>query len=343
MLTILQIGDFRFKIESLPTPDPGPSEVLVKLSMSGVCGTDIALASGKVTPTRKILGHEGIGRVVKIGSGLTAAQVPLGLRVGVGWIRDVCGTCAMCMTENGETRCLKQIHSGRAVDGTFAEYTIVPYRYLMPVPESLKDEEVAPILCGGVTAYKALKICGATPGQWIVVSGAGGGVGALCIQYARAMGFHVIASDVGEDKRSFCMELGAEVYMNSATESMKRIVVKATSELGVSAVIVVAGSASAYQASLELLGPFGTLVCVGIPPPTSLVSFHPIQFIDMGIKIVGSIVGTRGDVLEALKFVSRGEVVPRVQIAKLAELDRIAQAFKTGTVSLSQSIFVLQN
>jgi propanol-preferring alcohol dehydrogenase len=332
-------GDFQFEIKTLPTPEPGPSDVLIKLSMSGVCGTDMALAAGKITPACKILGHEGVGRVVKLGSALTTAQVPLGLRVGVGWIRDVCGSCAMCVTEMGETRCLKQIHSGRAVDGTFAEYTVVPYRYIMPVPESLKDEEVAPILCGGVTAYKALKICGATPGQWILISGAGGGVGALCVQYAKAMGFRVIASDVGEDKRAFCVGLGAEVYVDSINESMKEVVAKATEKHGASATIVVAGSVSAYQESLEVLGPFGTLVCVGIPPPTGLVQFHPLQFIDMGIKIVGSIVGTRGDVLEALRFVSRGEVLPRIQVRKLGDLDRIAQTFKTGAVSTSNSNF----
>ena len=76
---------------------------------------------------------------------------------------------------------MKQVHSGREVDGTFAEYTVVSYRYIIPVPDSLKDEEVAPILCGGMTANKALKICGATPGQWIVISGAGSEFGALYI------------------------------------------------------------------------------------------------------------------------------------------------------------------
>jgi propanol-preferring alcohol dehydrogenase len=294
----------------------------------------MALAGGKIPTKCKILGHEGVGRVAKIGSGLTTAQVPLGLRVGVGWIRDVCGTCAMCMTEMGETRCLKQIHSGRAVDGTFAEYTVVPYRYLMPVPGQLKDEEVAPILCGGVTAYKALKICGATPGQWIVISGAGGGVGALCIQYAKAMGFHIIASDVGEDKRSFCISLGADVYVDSAAESLKEVVARSTEDYGASAAIVVAGSVPAYQASLETLGPFATLVCVGITPPTGLVQFHPLQFIDMGIRIIGSAVGTRGDVSEALKFVARGEVVPRVQKMNLNALDDIALAFQKGEVRI---------
>jgi propanol-preferring alcohol dehydrogenase len=325
-------GDFHFEIHTVPIPSLGPSDVLVRLSASGVCGTDVALAAGKIDTQRTILGHEGVGRVVKLGAAITAAQVPLGLRVGVGWIRDVCGNCAMCMTEMGETRCLKQIHSGRAIDGTFSQYTVVPYRYLLPIPELLRDEEVAPILCGGVTVYKALKISGSTPGQFIVISGAGGGVGALGIQYAKAMGFRVVASDVGNEKRAFCVGLGAEIYVDCTRESLKEAVDKVTDRNGVSAAIVVAGSAKAYEASLEILGPFGTLVCVGIPPPTDLVQFHPLQFIDMGIRIIGSMVGTRGDVLEALDFVSRGEVVPAVQMKKLKDLDEIAHKIMIGEV-----------
>ncbi|KAH6670578.1 alcohol dehydrogenase [Halenospora varia] len=321
---------FQFKILAVPIPALGPSDILIRLSASGVCGTDLALAAGKISPHRTILGHEGVGRVVKLGSAITSERVPLGLRVGVGWIRDICGNCVMCMTEGGEERCLKQLHSGRAVDGTFAQYTVVPYRYLMPIPELMRDEEVAPILCGGVTVYKALKISGSTPGQWIVISGAGGGVGALGIQYAKAMGFRVVASDVGGEKRAFCLGLGAEVYVDCTQESLKGAVDQVTDNNGVSAAIVVAGSARAYEASLETLGPFGTLICVGIPPPTELVQFNPLQFIDMGIRIIGSIVGTREDVLEALSFVGRGAVVPTVQMQKLKDLDEICHKIKTG-------------
>lgn len=100
--------------------------------------------------------------------------------------------------------------SGLKRDGTFAKYAVVPSRYVIRIPEGSADQLVAPILCGGVTAYKAIKVSGATPGQWIVISGAGGGVGALGIQFAKAMGFRVIAVDVGDAKREDCLQLGAE-------------------------------------------------------------------------------------------------------------------------------------
>ncbi|OJD35129.1 alcohol dehydrogenase [Diplodia corticola] len=323
-----------FEVRNLPLPQPGPNDVLVRLTASGVCGTDFALASGELGPVRPILGHEGIGRVVKLGSSLSEAQVRLGQRVGVAWLRDVCGECAMCMHEVGETRCYATVQSGRKVDGTFAEYTLVPLRYLMRLPEKLADEQVAPILCGGLTIYKALKICGATPGGFVAISGAGGGVGALGIQYAKAMGFHVVAVDAGDSKRAYCSSLGAEVYVDVTKVSDAAAAVKeATGGRGASAVLVTAGTGAAYQASLGMLAPFGTMVCIGIPPPSEMMNFHPLSFIDHGYRVIGSAVGTRGDVLEALEFVDRNQVTPMVQTARLEDLTEMAKKSASGQVT----------
>tara|TARA_R110002060_G_scaffold39987_2_gene51186 strand:+ start:2309 stop:3448 length:1140 start_codon:yes stop_codon:yes gene_type:complete len=331
-------GKPQFAIEHGSLPKLGSEDVLVRLTVTGVCGTDIALASGELGPTCRILGHEGVGRAVQLGSGLTESHVKLGQRVGVAWQRDICGTCAMCLSDGGETRCLQQLQSGRKVDGTFAEYTVVPFRYLTVLPEGPEDQLIAPILCGGVTIYKALKICGATAGQWVVISGAGGGVGALGIQYSKAMGFRTIAIDAGKEKEQYCYDLGAEVYIDvTTTKDVSAIVRKKTGSLGATAVLVTAGSGRAYQDSLTMLGPFGTLVCIGIPPPTQLVNFHPLQFIDMGIRIIGSAVGTRLDILEAVSFLQRGLVTPVVQMTTLEDLSEVGRQISEGKVSNANS------
>ncbi|KAK0110971.1 hypothetical protein ONS95_001352 [Cadophora gregata] len=320
-----------FAIEYASLPQPGSQDVLVRLSVTGVCGTDIALASGELGPSCPILGHEGVGRVVQLGAGLSESQVKLGQRVGIAWQRDICGTCAMCLIDGGETRCLQQLNSGRKIDGTFAEYAVVPFKYLTVLPEGPEDQLIAPILCGGVTIYKALKICGATSGQWVVISGAGGGVGALGIQYSKAMGFRTIAIDAGKEKEQYCLDLGAEVYIDVTTTKDASLVVKEkTGLLGAAAVLVTAGSGRAYQDALAMLGPFGTLVCIGIPPPTQLVNFHPLLFIDMGIRIIGSAVGTRLDILEAVSFLQRGLVNPVVQMSTLEELSEVGRQISAG-------------
>lgn len=309
--------------------------------MTGVCGTDIALASGHLGPTCSILGHEGVGEVVQRGSALDEADVRLGQKVGVAWIRDVCGECDMCLQDGGETRCVQQVHSGRKVDGTFSEYTIVSHRYILKLPQGIADEQLAPILCGGVTSYKALKVCGAIPGQWVAISGAGGGVGALGVQFAFAMGYRVVAIDSGPEKGDYCMGLGAHHYVDvkkelKVSESVKQV----TDGKGVAAVLVTAGTGAAYQSALDLLGPFGTLVCVGIPPPSQDFKIHPLALIDNGFRIIGSAVGTRGDILEAIEFVRRGTVVPVVKMARMESLADIARLSMSGEVCCLLKIYL---
>lgn len=245
----------------------------------------------------------------------------------------------MCLRDGGETRCVAQIHSGRRVDGTFAEFTVVPFRYMIRLPEGPSDEELAPIMCGGVTAYKVLKICGAPPGQWIVISGAGGGLGALGIQYGRAMGYRVLAIDSGSQKREYCLGLQAEAYLDVSKENdISAAVKRLTGGQGASAVLVTAGSAQAYQDALDMLAPFGTLVCVGIPPPSQSVHFHPLALIDRGFRIVGSMVGSRGDIQEAVDFVRRREVIHRVHLTTLDRIMEIANPH-ASTNQVRQSPF----
>jgi propanol-preferring alcohol dehydrogenase len=271
--------------------------------------------------------------VVQLGSGISESQVKLGQRVGVAWMRDVCGICAMCLRPDGETRCLELIQSGRKVDGTFAEYTIVPYRYLTLLPEDVEDQFLAPIMCGGVTIYKGLKEAGVTPGQWVVISGAGGGLGSLGIQYSKAMGYRTIAIDIGDEKEQYCLGLGAEAYIDAAViKDTAARVLEVTSGAGGAAVLVTAGSGKAYQEALGLLGPFGTLVCIGIPPPSQLVTFHPLLFLDMGVRVIGSAVGTRLDIKEAVAFVQRGLVQPTVSMTTLEELTEVGEKIIQGKV-----------
>ncbi|RBR05270.1 uncharacterized protein FIESC28_11401 [Fusarium coffeatum] len=327
---------FTFDIQSIPLPKPQPWEILIKLSATGVCGTDMALAAGYLGPCRDILGHEGVGRVEQIGDGVDPSTIKVGDRVGIAWVRDVCGRCSCCLEPGGEVRCLEQQNSGRKWDGTFAEYCLVPGRYVLAIPDDpvLPDELVAPILCGGVTAYKALKACEATPGSWVAIVGAGGGVGGLGIQYAKAMGYRVAAIDVGAAKES-CLAMGADAYFDGSNPDTPAKFKKLTpNEDGAKAVIVTAGSGRAYQSALDLVAAFGTLVCVGIPPPDQAMNLHPLKLIDRGIKLLGTLVGTRTETMEALEFVRRGVVKHVVQSVSFDEMDDLGKKFATTSGKL---------
>ncbi|KPM40737.1 hypothetical protein AK830_g5818 [Neonectria ditissima] len=310
---------FSFEIQPLDDPALAPHEVLVELEVTGICGTDLALAGGYLGKPNSIIGHEGVGRIVAVAS--TTSSATVGQRVGVGWLRDSCGTCHTCKL-GGETRCQRQIFSGRDVAGTLATLTVVPERYIVPLPEDLPAEQLAPIMCAGVTAYKALKCSEAVPGAWVAVSGAAGGVGALALQFAKAMGYRVVAIDGGDGRKQACLDSGAEVYIDYEKEADLNLAVRReTSGSLCSAAIVCAGSAAAYEAALSCVDYFGVLVGVGIPPPTSKVAFHPLALIDTGIKIIGSMVGSRADLAEAVEFVRRGLVTPKTVTISLEDLN----------------------
>ncbi|EXJ56186.1 hypothetical protein A1O7_09117 [Cladophialophora yegresii CBS 114405] len=239
------------------------------------------------------------------------------------------------MSPGGEGRCMAKLCSGFRRDGTFAEYAVVPSRYILRIPEDVPDNLVAPILCGGVTAYKAIKVSEAVPGRWMVISGAGGGVGALGVQFAKSMGYRVIAVDLGDAdrKREYCLKLGAEAYFDAKEVNAAKI--QSLTGDGAAAVLVMANTGKAYQAALEFVAPLGTVVCVGIPAREDKVSFHPTLGINNGVRIIGSAVGTRKDIWEAIEFVQRGAVKPAVEMATLDDLTEIAKNF--GKVSDSST------
>lgn len=307
-------------------PSLQPTEILVELSVTGICGTDTGLAAGVLGPTHPsgILGHEGVGTICALGPSVSSS-VKLGQLVGVGWIRDACGACRNCVSGEGETRCVHRTFSGVHVPGTLCKYAVVPERYLTVLPGDLSPEVMAPIMCAGVTAYKAVKTAGVIPGSWILVSGAAGGVGALAVQYARAMGYRVIAVDGGEGRRGTCMEAGAEAYVDFEKEDITAAVDKLTDGKLCAAALVCIGVPAAYEAALTCLGYFGVLVCVGIPPPQGKFALHPLRLIDSGIRVVGSLVGGRGDIAEAMELVRRGVVKPKVISIKLEELNEYAR------------------
>jgi propanol-preferring alcohol dehydrogenase len=318
---------YHFETKTVRVPEIGPLDILVRLSVTGVCGSDFHLAAGYMGPTKDVLGHEGVGRVVKLGSAVDKSSICIGTRVGLGWIRDICGECFCCMSPGGEGRCMAKLCSGWRKDGTFAEYAVIPSRYVIRIPQEVPDHLVAPIMCGGVTAYKAIKVSEAGPGRWMVISGAGGGVGALGVQYAKAMGYRVIAIDIGdvERKQEYCLKLGAEAYFDAKEVDAAKIM-SLTGD-GAAAVLVMANTGKAYQAAMEFVAPLGTLVCVGIPALEDNVSFHPIPFIGRGVRIIGSAVGTRKDIWEAIEFVQRGAVKPAVEMVTLDDLTDIAKNF----------------
>lgn len=316
------------KIEEVPVPTPGFGEVLVKIGATGVCHTDLHAANGDwpVKPTPPFIpGHEGVGFVEAVGPGVVGLKE--GDAVGIAWLHDACGRCEFCET-GWETLCEHQHMSGYTVNGSFAEYAIGAADYVARIPQNADFAEIAPILCAGVTTYKGIKETEAKPGEWIAISGIGG-LGHVAVQYAKAMGLHVVALDVTEEKLALATELGAEVAVNAKASDAAAQVVKATGG-GAHGVLVTAVSTPAFAQALNMVRRKGTIALNGLPPGE-----FPTPIFDVVLKRItlrGSIVGTRKDLAEAIGFAAEGKVKAHIHRAKLEDINTIFSDLRAGKV-----------
>ncbi|KAK3724360.1 hypothetical protein LTR37_000984 [Vermiconidia calcicola] len=329
---MLTSGSATAPVTTVDTPqEPGPGQILVKINWTGLCASDKSLLHDEwagfgfkmMDATKGIAGHEGAGEVVAVHDDV--AQIwKVGDRAGVKWFVSVCRNCEFCTNGTDELHCPKQINSGFSTSGTFQEYVLTDGRYCTRIPEGVTDEEAGPIMCGGVTAYTACKRSAVRPGQWIVVLGAGGGLGHFGVQYAKAMGMRCIAVDGGEEKGKLCLDkLGAEKYIDFTQEDDIAAKVTEITKYGAHGCIVFAAAASSYKMAPNLIRPGGTVVAVGLPVDTSvLAGAPPVQLALQRKNIVGSVTGTLKDVEEALEFTSRGLVHPILTKGELKDVDK---------------------
>ncbi|KAF1808783.1 GroES-like protein [Eremomyces bilateralis CBS 781.70] len=324
-------GSISTEVRLVDTPEPGAGEVLVKLSHSGVCHSDLGVMANTWSslpyPTQpgQVGGHEGVGEVVKLGPGTESAPIKLGQRVGIKWIAYACGGCLPCMSGR-DGLCQNQKISGYYYPGTFQQYAIAPAHYATPIPDGVDSASAAPMLCAGVTVYSGLKKADAKPGNFVVLLGAGGGLGHLGVQLAsKGMGYRVIGVD-HPSKKDLVLEMGAEAFVGIDENVVERV--KALTEgLGAHAVLVLTAANAAYATSVDLLRFGGTVVCVGVPEgkPVAIEGARAPALIIGEKKIMGVAVGTRQDAIEVLDFAARGIVKTHY---RTEPLDKLAEVFQ---------------
>ncbi|MDZ5605838.1 alcohol dehydrogenase AdhP [Bacillus pseudomycoides] len=324
------VNEFKAKLEvkEVPKPKAGLGEVLVHIEACGVCHTDLHAAHGDwpVRPKLPLIpGHEGVGVVEEVGEGVTHLKV--GDRVGVPWLYSACGHCEYCLSGR-ETLCLDQHNAGYSVDGGYAEYCVGAANYVVKVPDNLNFIDAAPLFCAGVTTYKALKVSEAKPGDWVAVFGIGG-LGHLAVQYAKAMGLHVIAVDTVDEKLELAKELGADLAVNPLKEDAVAWIFEKVK--GVHASICTAVSKPAFDQAYRSVRRGGACVAVGLPP--EMMEVPIFDTVLNGVKIIGSIVGTRKDLQETLQFAAEGKVKAIIETRHLHEINDIFTEMEEGKIN----------
>lgn len=213
--TIHKISDLNrenqpLKLVELPKPEPGTGEILIKVSVCGICHTEIDEIEGRTAPPNfpVIPGHQVVGTVEKTGSDQSVLKV--GDRVGVAWIYSACGKCDYCLSGN-ENLCDEFKATGRDVNGGYAEYMVVPERFAYHIPAIFSDAEAAPLLCAGAIGYRSVSLCNMENGKRIGLTGFGASAHLVLklikYQYPDSK-VYVFARN--KDQREFALELGAE-------------------------------------------------------------------------------------------------------------------------------------
>jgi D-arabinose 1-dehydrogenase-like Zn-dependent alcohol dehydrogenase len=301
-----------FELVERDLPEPGRSEVRVKVQACGICHSDSFVKEGTfpgITYPR-VPGHEIAGVIDALGPDVSGWRV--GQRVGVGWFGGHCGRCEPCR-RGRLIDCRNLRIPGITYDGGYAEAMVTPAESLALIPDDLAATDAAPLLCAGVTTYNALRQSGAMAGDVVAILGIGG-LGHLGVQFAARMGFYTVAIARGRDKANLARSLGAHVYVDSKSED----VVAALNKLGGARVVLsTVTSSPAISAVIDGIGVGGKLVVVGASMEAIQVS--PMQLIAASRGIQGHASGASIDSEDTLNFSALAKVRPMIETMPLEQ------------------------
>jgi len=324
------------EIREIPKPVVRNGEVMVRMKTSGICHSDLHNIEGdwSVVPELPIVpGHEGVGTVVEAGEGVT--NVSVGDRVGVWFYNNTCRVCDFCLSGN-ENYCEQRVMTGFSVDGTFAEYVKIAGDFAVKIPGELSDVEAAPLTDAGLTAWRAVKTANIRAGDRVAVYGVGG-VGHLVLQFAKLSGAEVFAVDIREEKLRMADQLGADRVLDASDASIGSTIKYEFG--GVNVAICCAPSLKAYEQAMFSLKTMGTLVAIGLP--SGNVELPVLNTVFFGVRIVGSFIGSRLDLIETLAIASRGRVKPLFRTYRFDEVNDAIRDLKEAKV-LGRPVMVFE-
>jgi len=301
----------KLQLVDLPLRDPPAGHVRIRVEACGVCHSDSATVEG-ILPIEwpRVPGHEAVGRIDVVGAGVEGWSV--GQRVGVGFLGGACGYCEYCR-DGDLVNCVNQGYTGVQHDGGYAEMMIAKASGLIAVPEDLSAVAAAPLLCAGLTTFSALRNSPARAGDLVAVFGVGG-LGHLGVQYARRMGFEVVAIDRGDDRAELAKKLGAHHYIDTTTSD----VAKALQERGgAQVVLATASGGKAVAAAVGGLRRGGVVIALGASDEPIELSAFELLFKQLGVD--GALTGTPRAGDATLKFSAMSDVAAMVETMPLAQ------------------------
>lgn len=307
------------ELVDLPLPQPGPDEVRLRVQACGVCRTDLHTVEGDLDLPRLPLapGHQIVGVVESAGAGATRFE--LGQRVGVGWLYKTCGGCAFCQ-QGLENLCANAQFTGLHADGGYAEAMVVPEDFAYAIPDSFTDIAAAPLLCGGIIGFRALKLSGIKPGQRLGMYGFGGSAH-VTIQVARHWGCEVYVFTRSQGHQQLARELGA-VWVGRAEDTPPK---KPHGS------IVFAPAGKLVLDALRVLERGGTVALAGVTmTPIPEIDYDRLLYWERGVRSVANF--TRQDAQELLQVAAEIPIQTAVQTFPLEEANEALLALKRSEI-----------
>jgi alcohol dehydrogenase len=305
----------RWEVKEIPTPEPGPNQVLIRIRASGLCYTDVHITHGAIPTTfPRTLGHEPVGDIAALGSAVTTRRV--GDRVGVPWVQASCRRCEWCL--RGQPMfCANSVGTGVQTQGSHAEYMLAEAAATVLLPEGLSYEQAAPIFCAGYTVYSGFRLAEPRPTDRVAVVGVGG-LGHLGLQYSKATGHYTIAVTHSTDKEKQLRELGADAVVADGAALQKAG--------GADVILATGNSFDAVTDSIQALRPDGRVVLMGVEgKPLSV----PTSILWVRGRIIGSSQNDPAHLYEALQLVASGKVKVITETYRLDDIvrayDRVAE------------------
>jgi len=292
--------------------EPGTDQVRLRVEACGICHTDAATVTasypGLALP--RVPGHEVVGRIEAVGSGVTKWKI--GQRVGVGFFGGEDGVCEPC--RRGDiVNCQNPVIPGITADGGYAEVMIAEARGIASIPDELTSAETAPLLCAGITTYNALRNAGLRAGDLVAVQGIGG-LGHLGIQFAKHMGFRTVAIGRGGEKEKLAEDLGAHIYIDTSAVDAATVLQRMG---GAKAILATGTSGAAMAALVPGLSPRGKLIVVGVPQDP--IQLSAVSLVFGGRSIYGSLAGTAIDNEDTLAFSVLENIRPMIETLPLEQ------------------------
>jgi alcohol/geraniol dehydrogenase (NADP+) len=301
----------------------GPQELEIRISHCGVCHSDLHLISNDwgVSQYPFIPGHEIVGKIAAVGSGVKSLEV--GQRVGVGWQSNSCGLCEWC-SRGMENLCPSMEATCVRRNGGYADSVRVNARFAIPIPDAISSEGAAPLLCGGVTVYSPLRAHGVNPSSRVGIVGIGG-LGHMALQFARVFGAEVTAFSTSEAKEEEARALGAHGFVNTRESRAVRDVAGKFDFI-----LTTINADQDWNAYIQSLRPTGTLCFVGVPPSPVSVNAFPLV---AGIRtITGSPIGSPHMLREMMEVAARHGVKAQTERFPMAKVNDAIDKVKKNKV-----------